>query len=294
MKNLYLEEFLALSKAENYGIAADSLYMSSSTLSRHILMLEEELGGQLFIREPRRVSLTKLGELFFPYADSIVEQLKDFRCKADMLIEKTIDTLSVCFANPISQYGLMEKLMTFRTARPSAYISFFEGVPALRAQMLKDDKCDFVIGYDYSLAGNSEFSTEVLIDDHLCIAMPPEHPLAACESVSLEQLRDCEFILNPKPMPYYKLCEELFAKAKFSPKVLMNLSNGSSIIDVVSSGRGISIVNRKRFEPVSGNYVLVDLVPRVEHPILLIYKKNREFSPLQGEFLEYMKNTEGK
>ena len=73
MKIEYLNEFLMLAKYRNFVIAADMLYLSQSTLTRHIQALEEFYGVALFDRNTRKMEITREGELLIPYAQAITK-----------------------------------------------------------------------------------------------------------------------------------------------------------------------------------------------------------------------------
>ncbi len=72
MKIQSMREFITLSELKNFNYAAEKLFLSQPTLSRHIKELEEELGVTLFSRSTRRVELTEYGLYFLPFAKRIV------------------------------------------------------------------------------------------------------------------------------------------------------------------------------------------------------------------------------
>lgn len=67
----YICEFSVLAETCSYMEAADQLFISQSALSRHIKSLEEELGVQLFDRSTWKVSLSRYGAVFLPFARQI-------------------------------------------------------------------------------------------------------------------------------------------------------------------------------------------------------------------------------
>ena len=79
MEVQYVREFLTLVKYGNYLAAADELFISQSTLSKHIFALEKELGLSLLNRTTRKVQLNQYGAAFLPYAQKMVEADSDFR-----------------------------------------------------------------------------------------------------------------------------------------------------------------------------------------------------------------------
>ena len=78
MKIEYLNEFLVLARCLNYVVAADMLFLSQSTLTRHIQALEEFYGVSLFDRSTRKMTLTKEGELLIPYAKAILNKYGEY------------------------------------------------------------------------------------------------------------------------------------------------------------------------------------------------------------------------
>ena len=67
----YIREFVVLTETENFLEAAERLFISQSSLTRHIKSLEEDLGMQVFDRTTRKVTLNNFGKLFLPYAKEI-------------------------------------------------------------------------------------------------------------------------------------------------------------------------------------------------------------------------------
>ena len=59
-----LHYFLAVVREQNITKAAQTLFVSQSTLSKQMMDLEKQLGKQLFIRGKRKVSLTEDGIFF--------------------------------------------------------------------------------------------------------------------------------------------------------------------------------------------------------------------------------------
>lgn len=84
-----LKEFLQLTQTLNYTAAADRLFISRPTLSKHIKKLEEELGVELFERSTKSVALTKQGRILRERAYSIMHEYEA------MLVElKGVQTIS--------------------------------------------------------------------------------------------------------------------------------------------------------------------------------------------------------
>jgi len=66
-----MSTFAAVVKAGSFTRAAVRVDLSKSVVSRHVSMLEKELGVQLMYRSTHRLSLTEAGERFFEYCKDL-------------------------------------------------------------------------------------------------------------------------------------------------------------------------------------------------------------------------------
>lgn len=74
MEIQWLREFIVLAQALNYRSSAEKLFISQSTLSKHIAAIEHELDTRLFVRDTKSVRLTREGSLFLESARAIVRE----------------------------------------------------------------------------------------------------------------------------------------------------------------------------------------------------------------------------
>ena len=68
-----IEAFVNVVKYKGFSKAADATFLTQPTISAHIGNLENELGTILLNRLGREVTMTKEGEIFFPYALSLLQ-----------------------------------------------------------------------------------------------------------------------------------------------------------------------------------------------------------------------------
>lgn len=68
-----LEEFLAVVKCRSFSQAARALYLSQSTVSSHIALMEKELGFEVIDRSRQPLMLTPAGAVFAEYAQTTVD-----------------------------------------------------------------------------------------------------------------------------------------------------------------------------------------------------------------------------
>ena len=72
MRIEHVEEFLDLADTLNFTRTAKRFFVTQPVLSKHIASLEQEIGGKLFDRDQKRVTLTPLGIAILPSAKALV------------------------------------------------------------------------------------------------------------------------------------------------------------------------------------------------------------------------------
>lgn len=67
-----LKTFLEVAKTRHFGQAADTLFVSQSTVSARIRALEEAVGAELFVRDRGNIRLTPAGQSMITHAKSMM------------------------------------------------------------------------------------------------------------------------------------------------------------------------------------------------------------------------------
>ena len=67
-----LKTFVEVNRTRHFGQAAKNLYVTQSTVSARIRMLENRVGVPLFVRERNNIQLTAAGLKLLRYAENIL------------------------------------------------------------------------------------------------------------------------------------------------------------------------------------------------------------------------------
>ncbi|MBP0592583.1 LysR family transcriptional regulator [Paraburkholderia sp. LEh10] len=116
-----LRFFEAAARHGSFKLAAAELNLTPSAVSHGIVALEETLGVALFVREPRKLSLTPAGELYFPY---IAEAFSLIALGTQRLPDgRTHRTIAVSCAPTLAVRWLVPRLHAFRARWPGIDVS---------------------------------------------------------------------------------------------------------------------------------------------------------------------------
>lgn len=107
--------FESASRHASFTKAAEELGMTQAAVSYQIKMLEERVGAPLFLRMPRQVKLTELGERLAP---SITEAFETMRTAFATLREDAEGVLTISVVATFAANWLVQRLGSFQMEHP--------------------------------------------------------------------------------------------------------------------------------------------------------------------------------
>ena len=286
----YLQEFIVLTETRNYLEAADKLFTTQSSLTRHIQAMERELDVKLFDRSTRSCSLSEYGKIFLPYAKQIVDLQYQYKTAIFNEQRSLLGNVRIGSIPNMVPYGITDAFVRFMTDNPSLTLDVIEADSADLSAMLKEGQCDFAFMRELPREEN-EFNTLHFSMDNLAAIMKKSDPLAAQETVQLFELRDRTFLLLSSNTMMYKLCVSECQRSGFDPNIVMTVSRASSLLRLIRDGIGIGILTKKPLQDLlEDDLTAVDIVPEIKTYINLCYCKNRELSPAAAHFLHMIES----
>ena len=189
----YIREFVKLADTMNFSKASEELFISQPSLSRHISVLEAELGIRLVERNTRNVALTPAGaELYQDFVDLL---------EADERIGEHVKALSPGYCGKVR---ICSPLYWDAAFIEPMILAFSERCPGVRIDL---SVCDPVDGMKRLIRGKADicagFPSQVRNDveykrfayERLCVTMSVTHPLAQKQGVFLRELVNERFLL---------------------------------------------------------------------------------------------------
>ena len=290
-----LREFLVLAEKRSYAATADALFISPSALSRHIAALENNLGVELFQRNSRNVTMTRHGRLLQTYAQKLVQTENEYLKKLDETKRAEGNGIRVGAFFGISSHGIMSQIVGFLRRGQDVAISLQSEEQERLLQLLKEGEYDFVFVQEDGPAFDDGFSRLTVAMDCLTVVLPQDHLLAGAESVRLSQLRAEEFLLQPSQNLTYRLMQDAFNRAGYTPNQAQIKLSGIGIVELVEQGFGIALTQEKvaRANLVPG-VALVPLEPQERIWINMVWRADT-LSSAGKAFIAYFRDiTAGK
>lgn len=244
MELRHLRYFVAVAEARHFTRAAQMLGIGQPPLSQQIQALERELGTPLFARRPRALGLTAAGEALLEDARRILRDVERASERVRRVARGESGRLRVGMINSAPFHPLIPKIIReFRRGHPQVALSLEEGPTPQLAAAVRDDVLD--VAFVRPLLGAEPgLASEIVADEDMVVALPTGHPLGKKASVSLLALSIEPFVLFPRTVGA-GLHDEIVSACRaagFSPRIVQETSQVTSIVNLVAAGLGVSIV----------------------------------------------------
>jgi DNA-binding transcriptional LysR family regulator len=247
MELRHLRYFIAVAEELHFGRAAARLNTSQPPLSQQIAALERDLGVTLLERSGRRVALTDAGRLLLQEARATLEQAARTRLVATRAKLGQVGELRIgLFASAPLSLPFARALGAFRRECPDVTLTLQEQPTPEQIDELLRGRLEF--GFLRSPGRPQlppDLDTLEVVREPLCVALPPDHALAA----------------EGGPLPIAELAEEplvffsrsvgsslndqlqsLCMAAGFVPRITQEAAANSMILGLVAAGLGISVL----------------------------------------------------
>jgi len=164
-----LRAVVVLAEHLHFGRAAAALYVSQPALTKQIHKIESTLGGPLFTRKPRELTLTRAGAVLVEHARSVIRNTQLAIDVSRSALQGEAGLLRIGFGLSSLAIGLPEIVQRFRRRFPLVQISMRELSTPPQLEELENRTLD--IGFVRLPVSRVEIATIPLFTDRLMIAV---------------------------------------------------------------------------------------------------------------------------
>ena len=288
----YLKEFCALAESSNFQKAAENLFLSQPSLTRHIKLLEENLGVSVFDRTTRKVELNDYGQILLPYAKEIVRLHEELMGAISSTQNELSNLITIGSPPFMIQYSITDLMTFFKSKYPFYLVNIVEETSLLLIQFLHERKCDFAfIRTRKNETGKltDKLETITLATDTIVAVLPSGHPLNKEKNLTVSHFKN-ERLLLPKSNSLKTMLMDAFDQAGFHPNIAYVGSRIDAIADMVRNGMGVAFVLKSYMRSVSCDTISIrELDYDFAVDISLAYVKSRKMNIPCSNFLDLAK-----
>lgn len=286
----YLREFTVIAKLESFSKAADELCISQSSLSKHMLALERDLGTPLLVRNSRNVTLSVAGAHILPLAAQIYELQNKIRVVADRQSIREKELLSIASIPVMAQYNITGLLAKFQRLHPNVILEIMECEQQDLQNKLEKDECQLAFSRVGLEAGDDEeLVYQEICRDSLVAVVSEQHPLAKRRSVALTDLEKEQLLFLDQRTGFQHLYTALCRGAGFVPNIAYTGHRPENIVELAAQNMGVALLMKRHTDYIANpDVVCLDVEPAVESSVCLVRRKDRPMSALAREFWAFV------
>ena len=251
--------FYVVSTNSNITKASEELNISQPAISKSIKNLEEQLGGQLFVRTKRGVVLTEEGKEFYNYIKQAIEYINNAENKFTDLINLEAGCIKIGISTTLTKEFLLPYLEKFHLLYPKVDIQIITSLTSDLMSKLKNGLIDIIV----LNINNKNYGNDIdiircrKIND--CFVVNNKYKDLSFKEMSLEDLNNYPLILQAKGSNTREFLDDVAREKGVVLKPNIELTSYSLVVDFCKIGFGIGYVTKNYIKDEIKNRELFEL-----------------------------------
>ncbi len=241
-----LEFLLELSRLGSMHEVAESLHVTTSTVSQQIAALARDVGTPLLEPAGRRVRLTPAGRRLAEHAVTVLAAIEAARVDLDPAAEPAGEVRVAAFATAI-RTALLPVVRTLASGHLEVSVRIHEHEPSEAIALLAADDVDLALTYDYNLAPgvvDRTIDSRPLWETAWSLGAPPtgrRGELGNAPGV-FERYRDDDWIVNSRNTADEDVVRAVASLAGFRPRITHRVDSLELVQDMIAAGLGVGLL----------------------------------------------------
>ena len=284
-----LQIFTEVVKHGSVTAAADNLHISQSSISRHLISLEDELGQKLYHSSGTGIELTRAGKLVSRRATLIIDRIKNAEDRVRGMFAETRPaamTIGASYTAATTYVPLL--LRRFQDAHSHVTLRLRTANGWVLARLILKGEVD--IALVHSRPTYKQLHIEPFSTDPATAFIAASHPLAEKARPSLEEMNEVGFVLtaSPSKLGVTRRFLDCLKRKGLKPNIALRCDSEETKNAAVKSWLGIGLGFRAAIEQElkRGEFVELPLPGlRLSGNSYMIYHKKRPLTPAGLEFI---------
>ncbi len=235
--------FYTVAKSGSFSAAARKLYISQSAVSQSIKNLEESTGSMLFVRGPRSVKLTVVGEMLYSHVDQAYSLFKAAEGKMLEMQSFNLGEVKIGVGDTILRYLLIPFLQNFIQDYPNIKIKIINRTSSGIIDSIKSGDAD--LGIVTMPVDDKDIETTSFCTVEDVFIASSRFDYLKCKQVSLNELSALPLLLLQKGSSTRRNLDLYCASKGVEITPEIELESMDLLVELSRIGLGIAYVLRE-------------------------------------------------
>ena len=262
MTLVQLRHFVVLAEVGSFVQAAAALFLTQPALTRSIHALEEELGGALFDRLGRRISLTPFGDEVLVRARRLVSDADALKLTGQALHAGLIGQLRVGLSSAPGALLSTPLMLHMAEHHPQLQVHISRGRTVVLLNALREQLLDAAIVDIRDMRPSAELRVSLAFEMSAGFLVRPNHPLAQRGSpVTIEEVMAYPVASTPLSDEVARILIARYGpQANPDDMVTLRCDETMSIVDVARRSNAIVLT----VNAAAVDLIRLDVSPRLD------------------------------
>lgn len=231
--------------------AIDTLHLTQSALSHQLKEAEYQLGTKIFLRDKKKLVLTKAGEKLYQTANEILEKLSATQKEIKQLLSGEIGEIRISTECYSSYHWLPSVLKQFHLLYPNIELKIVMEATHYPLQKLQENIIDIAITSDPVKNENIKYIE--LFQDEMVMVVSEDHHWTNQKFVDAEDFVQEHLLIHSMPLETVTVYQFLLAPANVTPKKITPLPLTEASIEMVKADMGVMAMAKWAVQPYLKN-----------------------------------------
>jgi LysR family transcriptional regulator for metE and metH len=269
--------------------AIDKLHLTQSALSHQLKEAEYQLGTKIFLRQNKKLILTKAGEKLYNTAIEVLTKLSDTEKEIKQLIFGEIGEIRISTECYSSYHWLPSVLKQFHLLYPNVELQIIMEATHYPLQKLQENIIDIAITSDPIKDENIKYLE--LFQDEMLMVVSENHSWADKKFVVAEDFATEHLLIHSLPLKTVTIHQFLLVPANITPKKITPLPLTEASIEMVKADMGIMAMAKWAVQPYLKNNTIKTVKIgknglKRKHYIAIM--NNRTYPEYFNHFIEFL------
>jgi len=237
--------FYEVATLGNITKASQRLMISQPAVTKQIKSLENQLGGELFIRTKRGVILTDNGKEIYNYVKQGMHCFESAELQFSNLKKLETGIVRIGISTTLCRIFLLKYLEKFHKEYPNIAIQVFTDPSKTMREMLKDGTIDILIAKDLDQE-DDELNVTKLGELHQCfISSSVHYEELKNKTIPLKDLDNYPLLFPKSPSSTRKSLNDFCKNNNITLTSKIEIASANLLEDFVTIGLGIGLVTKE-------------------------------------------------
>lgn len=270
-----LEYLIDIAELKSVTRAAEKNFMSQSTLSREVKILEKRIGVNLFVWDNREMRLTEEGILYLNGAHALLQEYKKGMKALERLKAKQHQVIHLILSPKVQYFFRSHIQPEFVRQFPHTSLEVTVGSFSMAEEYLEHGFADLAITATHT---PEKLQSEAILlhREAYFLSLPASHPAVSAirnQTFSFPMLDQTPFLLTKGNNVFRKMEQDALSCNHFFPSITYEVETLHTIRKMISEGLGVGFLPEDLTKDEQLNLCFFPLKPAMHVSTMLLLSR---------------------